>query len=1114
MTVLRDVSARHLALTARGTSLLVEAGAGSGKTALMAGRVALLLADGEEPGSIAAITFTEAAAAELGDRVQRFVQELLVGTVDPALEPALPDGPSAAQRAHLEGAASRLDDLTCTTIHGFARDLVRPYPVEANVDPGARVLDAAEGDLSFDDTFDAWLRGRLQDDRPQGDVIVTLVTLAHDERAKVVRWLHDLAGALRTTPRLSVETHGDIGAALARYTTAVQTFAATVQDHDFAPADALAFVTAHADIARCWEALAATPTALAISVAMQRPTQVFTTSGSVRKYRVKTKWCDAARAAGRSRAAGEEANALSSRAFDALALALEALVCAAADHLLARALDAVREVDAAYRSRKRTAALLDFDDLLETAARLLAQHEDVREALAARYRHVLVDEFQDTDPLQAEIVWRLTGDPIQPDDPWQEWPARPGARFVVGDPKQSIYLFRRADVATYLQLREQMRVDPGAEIIEIKTNFRSVPGVLEHTNRTFETLLSADDQPGYTALDAFREATGRPAVCLLPVPAPPGVETVNADAARRAEAEAVAAFCDRLLGDDTFIGRRVAPGEIALLAPSGTGLWMYERELERRGIAVASQAGKGFYRRQEIQDLVALTRALADPGDRLAFGALLRGPLVGATDEELLDAAETLAEQPDGGRTLSVFTGPEPLAAGTVRRALERIGPLARRANGTTPHALLAQALERFEVRAVVLARHRGNADRALANLDLFLERSRAYAVRGLRAFARDVWAEWADEQRTVEGHPDADHDAVTLVTIHSAKGLEWPVVIPVNMLGAPRAATSPFVGRDGRIADRVLGCQTSGFGEAKELAERAGDAENVRLWYVAATRACDLLVLPDPAFPLREGAWLTIVARAEAADPTVQPLERTARARAPERADAAQSAEAFRDEAAAIAARTPSLTWRAPSRHEGVTPALDLDEATILGDPDDVHAPLPEAAAEVSAVEGAGAVRGLVLHKLLEELITDRHESDHERLRARAVTLLGELDGSPSAIDPSEVASTALRAWTRPEVAALHDRLVAELDVAGHSQDGATTVLWAGVADAVALDAEGRPEIVVDWKSDVNPSQAAVDHYRAQVGAYLELLGAPEGLVVFATTGRVEWVMKELRQV
>ena len=1109
MTVLRDVSARHLALTARGTSLLVEAGAGSGKTALMAGRVALLLADGEEPHSIAAITFTEAAAAELGARVHRFVHELLAGTVDPALEPALPDGPSTAQRAHLERAASRLDDLTCTTIHGFARDLVRPYPVEANVDPGARVLDAAEGDLSFDDTFDAWLRGRLQDDRPAGDVIVTLVTLAQEDRAKIVRWLRDVADALRTTPNGRVEAAEPIGEALARYTGAVAAFATAVRGYDFAPDEALAVASAHDDIARDWEALAAAPTALATRVAIARPTQVFTTSGSVRKYRVKGKWCDAAKAVGHSRSAGEEANDHSSRAFEDVALALEALVCTAADHLLAHALDAIREVDTAYRTRKRTAALLDFDDLLETAARLLAQHEGVREALAERYRHVLVDEFQDTDPLQAEIVWRLTGDPAHPDDPWQAWPARPGARFVVGDPKQSIYLFRRADVATYLQLREQMRADPGAEIIEIKTNFRSVPGVLEHTNRTFETLLSGDDQPGYTPLDAFREATDVPAVCLLPVPAPPDVEKVNADAARRAEAEAVAEFCDRLLGDDTFIGRRVEPGEIALLAPTGTGLWMYERELERRGISVASQAGKGFYRRQEIQDLVALTRALADPGDRLAFGALLRGPLIGATDEELLDAAETLAAQPDGRPALSVFTDPELLAAGTVRRALERIGPLAKRANGTTPHALLAQALERFEVRALVLARHRGNADRALANLDLFLERSRAYAVRGLRAFARDVWAEWADEQRTVEGHPDADHDAVTLVTIHSAKGLEWPVVIPVNMLGAPRAAASPFVGRDGRIADKVLGCKTSSFDEAKGLAERAGEAENVRLWYVAATRACDLLVLPDPAFPVKEGAWLNIVARAEAADPSVQPIERTARARAAERADAAQSAETFRDEAAAIAQRTPSLTWQVPSRHEGVAPAHDLEEATILGDPDDLGAPLPEAAAEVPAVEGAGAVRGLVLHKLLEELITDRPDPDHEGLRARAVRLLEELGATASAIDPSEVATTALRAWTLPEVAALHDRLEAELDVAGHSQDGATTVLWAGVADAVALDAQGRPEVVVDWKSDVNPSRAAVDHYRAQVGKYLDLLGAPEGLIVFATAGRVERVVR-----
>ncbi|TVR97255.1 MAG: ATP-dependent endonuclease, partial [Trueperaceae bacterium] len=161
MTRLVDHDARVHALATFDRNLLVEAGAGSGKTALLAGRIALLLASGVAPANVAAITFTELAAAELAERVQRFVHQLLADEVDVALRPALPDGLTPEQREHLTAAAERLDDLTCTTIHGFAHDLIRPYPSEADVDPGARVLDPEAAELLRADVFRDWLHTRL-----------------------------------------------------------------------------------------------------------------------------------------------------------------------------------------------------------------------------------------------------------------------------------------------------------------------------------------------------------------------------------------------------------------------------------------------------------------------------------------------------------------------------------------------------------------------------------------------------------------------------------------------------------------------------------------------------------------------------------------------------------------------------------------------------------------------------------------------------------------------------------------------------------------------------------------------------------------------------------------
>ncbi len=162
---LPDSSARMAALADHNRSLLVEAGAGSGKTALMAGRVALLLAGGVHPKDIVAITFTEAAAAELQERIERTVQRLLGATIPIELAATLPKGLSAEQRNHLESGAAALDEITCTTIHGFCQQLIKPYPVETGIDPGAAIIDPAAAELAYQDLMDAWLSARFGRDR-------------------------------------------------------------------------------------------------------------------------------------------------------------------------------------------------------------------------------------------------------------------------------------------------------------------------------------------------------------------------------------------------------------------------------------------------------------------------------------------------------------------------------------------------------------------------------------------------------------------------------------------------------------------------------------------------------------------------------------------------------------------------------------------------------------------------------------------------------------------------------------------------------------------------------------------------------------------------------------
>ena len=222
-------------------------------------------------------------------------------------------------------------------------------------------------------------------------------------------------------------------------------------------------------------------------------------------------------------------------------------------------------------------------------------------------------------------------------------------------------------------------------------------------------------------------------------------------------------------------------GDIALLAPTGASLWRYERALEYRHVPVASQAGKGFFRRQEVQDLIALSRAIADRRDTLGFGTLLRGPLVGLTEEEIADAIAALPCPEGGPPRLHLWTDRSAIAHPILGRTLEVLQNLARKARRTTPYQIIAEAIEELNIRSILRSRYRLAPERALANIELFLEIARAYDGRGLPAFTLAMRGNWNDAEAQVEGRPDAEAESVSIITMHLAKGLEWPVVIPIN---------------------------------------------------------------------------------------------------------------------------------------------------------------------------------------------------------------------------------------------------------------------------------------------------------------------------------------------
>jgi len=1114
---LADDAARRNALASHERSLLVEAGAGSGKTAVMAGRIAMMLAEGIAPRFIAAVTFTELAASELVMRVREFVTALVAGDIPTELRVALPDGLSEAQRDNLATAAAAIDDITCSTIHGFCQRLIKPYPVEADIDPGADVMDRDQADLAFVDIVDTWLRERLSGD--EGGLIAEMVL--HDP-TQTVLLIHTIVGHLRRHRTATAPPIAPLPPVVQEFQEQVAAFNQFLADLDDAEEETAAIAARFAEMAEAVTfALTADDPASLMRLLLARPhPDLCTKAGAFSAYKKKGKWAAVAKQAGLAKADGDRLNDAAEGHYKACREAWDAMLETVASRVLADAIAEAQPVLRLYRDYKRSAALLDFDDLIFAARDLLRGHDEVRRALANRYAHVLVDEFQDTDPLQVEIFWRLCGDPPDgaPAEDWTTFQIRPGALFLVGDPKQAIYRFRGADVGTYVRARDAYRAQDADSVVSISTNFRSCASILIYVNERFEAALSSEGQPGFTTLDPFHADPGD-GLCVAALDVAVADEDGKATAEQRrdGEADAVAEMCARLIGTETILDRKTGEtrlcraGDIALLAPTGSDLWRYEEALERFGVPVATQAGKGLFRRQEIQDLIALTRVLADRRDTLALGALLRGPLVGLAEEELLDIVWALPrseDDPDALPRLDLGVDPETVQYPLTRDVLERLQGLRRRANSTTPHDVLSQAVDVLRVRPILLQRHRGQAERALANVDLYLSLARAYPVRGLRAFAEAMAAAWADESRAVEGRPDAQEEAVALYTMHAAKGLEWPIVVPVNTMTRVMALESAVIDRENdRFYFPVFGVRPVGYDDARNVEKAELDRERIRLWYVAATRARELLVLPrldvDPAGT----AWLALLDLSLADLPAIDlahlPVEPGA-AEAPHVNP--QTREVFQQEAAAIAEQQHRLVWLAPSRDEGAaTPVVRIEEPDVFFSADDSE-PLD---GELPIAVQGGRERGLIIHKLFEEVLTGETADDSGSLTERATLLVRAL-GRPVADDPreglspGEIANCITRTLALPEIAKLRPTLGPEFPVyASESMEGAEQAT-AGITDATSFGADGAPQAIIDWKSDVNPQPEAVEHYRTQIQSYLRTTGLTKGLLVFVTHGTV----------
>jgi ATP-dependent helicase/nuclease subunit A len=1044
------------AIEAGASEVLVEAGAGTGKTGVMVDRYCRLVCEQGVPlDSILAFTFTEKAAAELRQRIR--------GELARRAE----EGSERAAELH-----SAIGGAWVTTIHGFCNRLLSAHPVAVGVDPRFRVLDAPETERAAREAFDEALAAFLAGgDRDREETLA-----AYDVgglRGMVIAAHAELRSRGDAEPELPPRPEVDVEAALRRARDAAE------------------------------EAIGELKPGSANHELLERALSVLADPGAGIGLEeiVALRYTKTAKPMAAYREAAEAAIAELAGATDG-----------------GRAYEHVRELLRLFSGRfavvKQRRAGVDFEDLQIFAAQLLERSE-TGGAYRDRFAHILVDEFQDTNRLQLRLIEALRG---------------PDTRLmVVGDVLQSIYGFRHADLEVFRERRAAIDGSPDGDAVSLSGNFRSRPEVIGAVNALGAELLKDDFRPLRVGAEPSRpQPTGEgPAVELL-LTGRDGWDAEEVDLQPATDARTP----DNQLAEARFLASRlraladegVERGGMVVLLRAFTRLDAHEDSLERAGLRPYVVGGRGYWSQQQVADVCALLATIANPLDDKALFGSLASPACGAAPDTLwlLRAAagprrpvwQTLLraaglgedERADPGPLESI---PEPELA-LLRDFAGSIVDLRRRAARVSLPGLIDAVVSETRYDLAVLMRHSGEARfanvRKLMRLAADFEAAEGRDLRGLLDFLAARADADADAQAAtaVEGH-----DGVRIMTIHSAKGLEFDVVAIPHLSRRLLQARAPAltIGREAETPRvgmqlRRLGARAVNVFAQRELCEEAQAREaeeELRLFHVGATRARERLLLsgvinPDP--PKQESLGAPIAERIVTAFGIDREVDSTVPVAAPQpRADldaafapseiavrvnlasaerAAELTRTDRDEepAAAIGDGPAPLLDRRPPRR----PNRPLSYTAIAAHGADPEEPLLEGAAvlagaadgdggpaEGGATPEDGAARGRAVHALLEWSHANGWGSPTPALLERLRRSAAEAGGEPV---PKEVILGPFGDWL--------SSLLFEERIRGAARSRAEVPLLVEVADTVLrgsidllVEDEGGPPLIVDYKTD-----------------------------------------------
>ena len=833
-----DAAERERIRNSLDETLFVEAGAGTGKTTSLVDRMTRLVStETTTLDRIAAITFTEAAASELRDRVREKLEE---SAVDPDL--------TQEERDLCARGVEDLDHASIQTLHSFAGSILRERPIEAGLPPLFETMDAIASDIAFDEAWSEWIASTLDGDGDDPE-LETALSLGFS-LGLTVENLKDIARRFYANYDLLEgvtfdEAPPPAASAVSAITDAAGELERLCEYSDLRDEDRL-FGHVQGKLGSIGRLSEMDPGSAPAYAMLTRILPLKYGRGRQSDWRTDPH-------------TGVNACKLLKDTLTDLDADANEEIEQARRYALMPAIRAISEFVLEYSGENKRRGRAGYQDLLVWARDLLRDDPETRDHFRNRYSHLLIDEAQDTDPIQAEIAMFIAegasdGVPLeQRPRGWDEVTPERGKLFVVGDPKQSIYRFRRADVRQLETLRNRM----GGDALRLAQNFRSQKPVLKWVNQLFEKWMAqGESQAEYTPITHRWEAQishpGAPRVWSLG-----GTVDDNMGAVRTLESGALSNLIrgivengwrvlDPQSSDQTGM-EEYSPAkysDICILMPTRTGLRFLEQALEDANILFRLEGASLVFATQEVRDLLNCLRAIDDPSDQVALVAALRSPAFACSDVDLFEFHE------GGGRF--DYLSERKMPGGPVSAAFSDLSTYHERRMRSSPAALTDRFIRERLLMEAALDRPRTREQ--WRRYRFVVEQARAFAEAGgrsLRSFLDWIQTQAEEGARVTEVPvPEGDEEAVRVMTVHGAKGLEFPVVVLMGINSARRTGSESVlfdryggdvevsVGRQGRRFD------TAGYESLKNVESQMDEEEFVRLFYVAATRARDHLVL------------------------------------------------------------------------------------------------------------------------------------------------------------------------------------------------------------------------------------------------------------------------------